>query len=405
MDVVDLDGLIDSEHQARSVWLWVSKLDLSPLMDALKARGSNPGRAAIDPHILLSLWLYATLDGVGSARLIARLCTEHHAYRWIAGGVSINYHTLSDFRVLNTEFLDRLLSTSMAALIDQGLVKMNAVAQDGMRVRACASRSSFRKKEKLEELHRQCCQQIHALKAQLDEQPNEPSKRQQAARQRAEREREERLNAAMENIKLIEDSAQALRKRYPSKKPSGGGGPGASTTDPDARLMKMANGGFDPAYNVQYVTDVDTGFVVGCEVIKSGTDFNYMKPLNDQLEQRYGARPRAVLADAGYRQLNDITLVERAGTAVYLPPWKDKPATKRQRTDTAETVIWRQRMETEEAKALFKKRSSTAEFSNARARNQGLRQLLVRGLLKVKAVALWHALAINLRVAFRLQLA
>jgi hypothetical protein len=294
-------------------------------------------------------------------------------------------------------------------LIEQGLMEMKAVAQDGMRVRAAAGTSSFRTKERLAELQNQCRQQIELLKAELDEQPDAASKRQKAARERAQRERQERLERAAATAKCLEQEAEANREKQ-RKKPSGPEDtkkPRASTTDPDARVMKMANGGFEPAYNIQYVTDTATGLVLGYDVINSGVDYKTLKPLNDQLNQRYGKRPQAVLADAGYREHQDITDTEKLGTMVYLPLMKpkDRPPKRVRNRDTAEVLCWRKRMETPEAKQLYKKRSPTAEFTNARARNHCLIQFCVRGLEKVKSIALWHALAINLRTSFRLGLA
>src|SRR5712692_6685955 len=117
---VDLEGLLPADHRARVVWEFVEGLDLASLYAAIKAVEGHAGRPPIDPAILMAVWLYATVEGVGSARAIARLCEEHDAYRWLCGGVSVNYHTLADFRVGHPELLDGLLTTSVAALLAEG---------------------------------------------------------------------------------------------------------------------------------------------------------------------------------------------------------------------------------------------------------------------------------------------
>ena len=133
---VDIDSLIGEDHPVRVIWSYVEGLDLSELEDRIKARGDRPGHPATSPRLLLALWLYATSDGVGSARALERLCNSHDVYRWLCGGVSVNYHTLSDFRVGCTDLLDRLLSEHLAALAKAGLVDLDTLAQDGVRIRA-----------------------------------------------------------------------------------------------------------------------------------------------------------------------------------------------------------------------------------------------------------------------------
>jgi transposase len=406
---MDLDGLVADDHPVRMIWNWVERVDMTSILDAYKARGSAPGRAAIDPRILLCLWLYATSESIGSARLIARLCGEHNAYRWILGGVSINHHTLSEFRTTQTGFLDQLLTNSLAALVHQGIVRLETVAQDGMRVRACAGRSSLRKRAKLEQLQQQCRTHVEELKKELESNPDAASARQRAARQRAARERQERIDAALASLEQMEKRSQKIQAKQGKKSPPPEGPepqdkskqpkpPRASTSDPECERMKMANGGFDPAYNVQYVTDAQTRMIVGVEVTGRGSDYGMMGPLMEQLFKRYGKRAGAVLADSGYTDLQDITATEKAGTQVHVPLKKpgEPPSARTLRKDTQQTRAWRNRMATQEAQELLKTRGSLAEWANAQARNHGLTRLLVRGLRKVRSVALLHALTINL---------
>ena len=204
MRSVDLDSLLAADHPARIVWAFVEGLDLRPLYAQIKAVGEQPGRPTIDPRILMTLWLTATLDGVGSARELDRLCGEHDAYRWICGGVEVNYHTISDFRTDNVEFLDQTLTHSVAALMMSGSVTLNRVAQDGVRVRASAGTGSFRRRKRLGEFLKLAEEQVRRLREEVAADPAASSKRQQAARERAARERQERVSQALQEMEQIE---------------------------------------------------------------------------------------------------------------------------------------------------------------------------------------------------------
>jgi transposase len=388
-----LDALLPEDHQARMVWGFVEGLDLSPLYDSIRAVEGRAGRDPIEPRILMALWLYATLDGVGSARQVARLCEEHVAYQWICGGVSVNYHTLSDFRTANVKLLDDLLTNSVAALMQEGLVSMNRVAQDGMRVRANAGSSSFRRGETLRRLEQEARDQVERLRRELQDDPGAASKRQKAARERAARERAERLARAQEEFSKIEE-AKSPKKKDKAR---------ASTTDSDARFMKMGDGGMRPAVNVQFATDTESGIITGTDVGNVGGDMGQMGPMIEQHKDRYGAPPGEMLVDGGFASRDDI---DSASTAeppivVYAPVQKsrknkDTNCYERQPADTDAVAQWRQRMATPEAQEIYKERAATAEWTNAMARNRGMQQFLVRGLEKVKAVVLWFALAHNL---------
>jgi len=392
MRAASLDELLAEDHQARLVWEYVAGLDMAPLYQEIRAVQGRAGRDPIDPRILLGLWLYATLDGVGSARALDRLCEAHVAYQWLCGGVSVNYHTLSDFRVEHGEFLDGLLTASVATLMHQGLVKMERVAQDGVRVRASAGAASFRRRATLEECQTQAAEQVEALRKELETDPSAGSKRQKAARQRAARERSERIRRALEEMPKAESA----------KKPEDQGKARVSTTDPEVRVMKMGDGGFRPAVNVQLATDTGGQIITGVEVSNSGSDQGQMVPMLQQHQGRYGQAPEAALVDGGFAKKEDI---ERAsgpefGTTVYAPvqkPKKEGQDPHAPRPGDSQAIIeWRGRMATEEAKEIYKERASTAECVNAIARNRGLRQFVVRGLKKIRAVVLWFALAHNL---------
>jgi transposase len=394
-----LDNLLDTDHQARVVWNFCLGLDLTALYDPIRSRLGGPGRAAIDPRLCLALWLYATLEGVGSARALAWLCEEHNAFRWLIGGVSVNHHTLSDFRVAHVDFLDGLLTHSVAVLREQELVDLNRVAQDGRRVRASAGAASFRRRPTLEECLQEAQDQVARLKEELDDDPAAPSRRHAAARERAARERDERVQQALARLPELE------AKKKPDEKQQAR----TSTTDPEATVMKMADGGYRPAYNVQFATDCGSQVIVGVSVLSVGSDMGQLNPMADQVHERMDTTPAEWLGDGGFAAHKDIEAMEQGGTTVYVPvpkprdPQQDRYA--RHEGDSDVVADWRARMGTEVAKAIYKDRAATAECVNAQARNRGLVRLLVRGLRKVQAIALWFALAHNLVRGLRLRAA
>ena len=339
---------------------------------------------------LLALWLYATLRGIGSARELDRRCQDDIPFAWICGGVTLNYHTLADFRVRHVQELDDLLTSSVAVLLEQDLVSMERVAQDGMKVRANAGAGSFRRRSRLEEFRDQAQAQVAALKKELATDPAATTRRQQAARQRAAEDRAVRLRRALEQLPHIEASKPAKDKDQAR----------VSTTDADARVMKMGDGGFRPAFNVQLATDTQTQIITGVDVTNSGGDQGKLAPMVEQHEQRYEEKPKEMLVDGGFAKKEDIEKVEQAGTVVYAPVQTSKDPQRDPHTprpdDTPQVAQWRQRMATPEAKEIYKERASTAECVNAHARNRGLYQFRVRGLAKVKAVVLLYVLAHNL---------
>jgi transposase len=393
-----LEGLLDTDHQARVVWGFCLGLDLSPLYDQARARVGGPGRALLDPRLGVALWLYATLEGVGSARALDYLCTHHNAFRWLCGGVSVNYHTLSDFRVGHVELLDRLLTHSVAVLREQGLVDLNRVALDGLRVRASAGAASFRRRATLEECLQEAQDQVARLKEQNDDDPGAPSRRHAKARERAAGERAQRLRQALERLPQLEAKKKA-DERHKAR---------CSTTDAEATVMKMADGGYRPAYNVEFSTACGSLVIAAVAVTTSGSDAGQITPLLDQVQQRHGAYPPAALADGGFVSLGDLTAAQAGprGCKVYAPVPQPKDATRDPHLplpgDSPQVAEWRARMGTDQAKAVYKERAATVECANAQARNRGLVRLLVRGLRKVKAVALWFAIAHNVACGARL---
>jgi len=392
---VDLEGLLPEDHRARIVWAYVEGLDLTPLYQEITAIEGEAGRPATDPKILLALWLYATLEAMGAARALDRLCTTHVAYQWLCGGVPMNYHTLADFRTAQGACLDRLLTQGVAALMAQGLVTLERVAQDGVRVRASAGAASFRRRKTLEACLAEAAAQIQTLRAELDADPASATRRQQRARERAARERQARVAQALAVLPALEAK----------KKPEDRTKARASTTDPEARVMKMADGGYRPAYNLQFATDTTSQVIVGVDATNAGTDHGQLAPMVDQLEARHAEVPRATLVDGGFATKEDIEAVSDR-TTVYAPVQKPKDPTRAPHvplpTDTPAVAAWRERMGTPEAQVIYRERAATAECVNAQARNRGLRQLGVRGRAKVRTLALWYAVAHNLARAIAL---
>ena len=401
----DLESLLGEDHRARLVWGYVERQDLSRLIESIKARGSNAGRSAIDPRILFALWLYATLDGVGSGRELARLTRESDAYRWICGGVSVNYHALNDFRSGNERLMDEVLTANVAALASAGAISLERVAQDGMRVRADAGAASFRRQASLEQHLAEAGELVDDIKQRAAADPAAASRRAQAARARAAQLREERIRAALEQLPQV----QAAKRRNGDKPEHAR----ASTTDADARVMKMGDGGFRPAFNVQLATTCEDQVIVGVDVSNVGSDMAQMAPMLEQVIERTGTAPGQWLVDGGFpahEQIDAVHECTKGQTEVIAPVPEPKrkagkpgdddtpPPDKHQRKegDSEPVAQWRARMAGDEIKDVYKQRAATAECVNALARNRGLQRMPVRGLGKVRAVAYLYALAHNL---------
>lgn len=383
---VDLESLIPPDHDARAMWELLGRLDLTAFYGGIKARGSSPGRAATDPRILLCLWVYATSQGVGSTRQLAALCEEHDAYRWICGGVTVNHTMLAEFRVGHGNALDELMTQLLAVLLERGLVTLRHVAQDGTRVRASAGAASFRRAKTLKDCVKEARRQVKRVQKLADEDPSRTLER--AAQERAAKDRLDRIERA---VKRLPEVQRRMKKEGEAR---------VSTTDPDARVMKMADGGFRPAYNIQFATDVDSRVIVGIDVTSSGGDQGQLIPMLDQIEERLDVTPESILVDGGFTKLAAIDEAERRGVTIFAPVPKPRregiDPHERKELDTDATAEWRARMATDEAKEIYKERGATAETVNADLRrHRGLDQLPVRGLTKVTSIALLMGLTYN----------
>jgi transposase len=414
---VSLEDLLPPDHRARFVWAFAERLDLTALYRAIKAVEGHPGHPPADPRILLALWLYATVEGVGSARELDRLCREHIGFEWLCGGVGMNHTTLAEFRVAHGTVLERLLVDSFAAMVKTGHASLERVAQDGMRVRAAAGAASFRRPASLERCHAAAAAEVARLRAELEADPGALSRRQAAARQRAAVDRERRVAAALAVAGQLAAKRQAERRRQDQAPPKAEDDEGeaaakpppeprVSTTDAEARVMKMPDGGFRPAFNLGFASDPRSTMIAAVTLDNTGSDKGQLRPMSDRLAEVYGQRPGEHLVDGGFTKLADIEALAAAGVAVFAPVPKPRDAARDPHAprdgDGPGVAAWRQRMGSEAAKAVYKERAATAECVNAQCRNRGLLRFLVRGIEKARTVGLWHALAHNMICTGRL---
>lgn len=384
-----LNDTLPEDHPSRVIWAFLEKMDLSLFYKKIEVYTDSPGRPATTPKVLLALWLYATAEGIGSARHLAELCQSHDAYRWICGGVPINYHMLSDFRIENKEALNTLMTDILTAMMSEELVTLKRVAQDGMRVRASAGAASFRREGALIRMREEVA--LHVLQLSSEVNAAEETKREKSARERAVRERQERIASAIAQLPKL----RAVRNTEVEK-----GEVRVSTTDFEARVMKMADGGFRPAFNVQLATDTESQVVVGVSVVANGSDANEAVPMVTQIMERTKKVPEEYLIDGGFTKKATIENLANQMT-VYGPVKKSKDGKRDVHQplarDSEAVAAWRIRMGSAEAKEIYKDRAATAECVNAKFRSMyGMQQFRVRGIDKVTSVALLTAITHNL---------
>jgi transposase len=391
-----IDELLADDHDARLVWDLVQTWDLSRFLQTIRARGEAPGRASTDPGLLVSLWLYAATQGVAGGRELARLCLESDPYRWLCGLVSVNYHLLNDFRVEHAEPLKGLLTQMLAVLIRGELVAVSRIARDGTRVRAGAGTGSFKRRETIESSSQRAEAHPEIIDKQA-EKSEDAAERRRLAEKRAAQRRVDRMRQALDELAEVE-AAKAQQKKKPSKdKPAR-----ASVTDPEARFMRMPDGGVRPAYNVQLAVDTESRAVVGVEVTDAGSDAGPAEPMREQVRERTGQVVGAQLLDGGYVKLDDLDRAAAAEPPVTMtmpvpkPRKKDAAPHRPRKGDSEAVAAWRIRMGTVEAKEGYKDRASTIETVNAELKTErGMERFRVRGLSKVTCVALWSVLAYN----------
>jgi transposase len=415
-ELVDLDGFLARDHRARVVWGFVSSLDLSAFYEEVGSREGRAGRPAADPRVLLALWLYATLEGVGSARLLARLCEQDLTYRWLRGGVGVDYHTLSDFRRHHVDRLDQLLTESVASLLAAGVASLDEVAVDGTKVRASAGRGSYRKAGRLMAYAEAARQRVAALRAEIDSDSAGPSRRRQGALARCEREYAAKVAAATAKLSALQEEKarrEKTHRKQEGEKAKAGKEPKASTTDPEARLMRFADGGCGAGYNVQLAISTESQVILAVQETDRRNDTDMAEPMVEQLGRRYRRRPARLLADTKYASRAAIVGLAGHPTApieIYMPPPPDSDKAKAESVRKREwqrkkehpaLKAWRARMESDEGKATYRRRLRI-EGVNGNLKMRGFGRLVVRGLRNLRAVALLHALAHNLWRAHQL---
>jgi transposase len=470
---VDVEQLIAADHPARAIWELMGQRDLTAFYEAIEAVDGAAGRPARDPRLLLSLWIYAYMDGIPSAREIARQCDFNPAYQWLTAATTVSAHSLSDFRTQHGEALKDLATQMLGLLAAEQMVDLQQVTQDGTKVRASAGADTFRREGSLERHLREARQRIEALDRADGE---EVSLLRQQARQRAAQERLSRLEKAHQELQKIQQG------RPVEEKPAAR----VSLTDPEARIMKQNDGGYAPSYNVQLTTDAKQTVIVSVAVTQEGGDAEQLQPAMKRLQQEAGRTPQQALVDGGYTSRSNIVATARDGIDLIGPPLEGQvqkqtlyqirgvapeyrpeafafdpaanrytcPEGKRLRyktrqaltgqtkytyaadqqdcgacvqkprccptskggrllvraEDSPEVAAFRAKMETEEAKILYRKRGAVAEFPNLVIKERfGLRRFSVRGLQKVGVEALWVCLTFNvqqwIRLCWRRQLA
>jgi transposase len=402
-DMVDLDSQLPDDHRARLVWAFVESLDLSEFYDRIKARDSVAGRPATDPQVVLAVWLYATLEGIGSARAIDRLCQQHAAYRWLCGGAPINHDLLAEFRRENAALLDRLLTQSVTGLIAEKLITLEELAIDGTKVRAHAGRGSMSKRKRLESIEQAVAERVAELKSELDTDPAEPERRCKRRALQAAEERARRVKQAQQKLAELEQEKAERAKTHPTEEAKKGE-PKVSVSDPDARLMRLPDGAAAPAWNVQVATA--DGFIVEIDPTDRRQDSGTAPGLVEKVAERCGRAPQRLLADTTAMTQDDIVKLaeQHPDLTVYSPPPSERPNVtaktlrtrrRRRRHEPPPVMAWRARMASEEGQEVYRRRKLT-ERAHGIIKTRGMTRFLVHGREKVRSVCLLQALALNL---------
>lgn len=460
---IDVENLIPPDHDVRAIWEFTGHIDLAPYSQDIKALQGKAGSTAFDPRLLICIWIYSYSKGTGSAREISRLCEYDPAYQWLTGMEPINYHTLSDFRSVRKEALHKLFVNVLGILSGEGLITLEQVMHDGMKVKACAGSDSFRREDRLK-LHREAAEEQVTRCEQFRE---EMSPRIERARERAARERKEKLEKALSELTKIRGTKSSPEDKENAR---------ASTTDPEARIMKQSDGGYAPSYNLQISTDSAHGIIIAEAVSQRSDDYKELIPAAERIEENTGKTPSHIVADGGFTSRANIIAMdnkcidfigslqdrtsrgqfEKRGvdpafhpghftynqeTDTYVCPqgrvltyarkeenigktnfiyharkedcraclYKEKCCPKVSKRSLVRSVedpsvaAFIEKMETEEARAIYRKRGSIAEFPNAWIKAKlGLRQFHLRGFVKVGMETAWACITYNIQQWIRL---
>jgi transposase len=469
MRPMDVEQLVAEDHEVRAIWEFVGHLDLSLYYEEIEVVEGEAGRSASDPRLLISLWIYGYSKGVSAAREISRLSEYDPAYQWLTGMEPINYHTLSDFRIKHKEALDELFIQVLGLLSGEGLLSLERVMHDGVKVKACASGDTFRREERIRAHLELAWEQVKQMGDPRT--AEEVSPRVSKARQRAAREKQQRLEKALEELKKI----RACKLGQEEKKKAR-----VSMSDPEARIMKQSDGGYAPSYNVQITTDGKEKVIVGAGVSQCGSDYGELIPAVEKVEENMGCSPGQIVVDGGFISRENILVMgekkidligpigdgseqsagqlNRRGVEpafrpeafrydegsdtyscpagkVLRPDGKEEQPGRinyryrargadcqvcafrerccpqsgrrgrciRRAVDDPVVIAHAEKMQTEEAKQIYRHRGEVAEFPNAWIKDKmGLRQFRLRGLMKVGIEVLWACLTYNIKQWIRL---
>jgi len=461
---VDVEHLLGEDHPARAIWALVGRLNLRAFYQAIESSAEEGGRPAIDPQLLISLWIYAYSQGIGSAREVARRCEYDPAFQWLTGLQEVNYHTLADFRVEKQQELDELFTQVLGALSKEGLITLEQVMQDGTKIKALASSRSYLQEETIREHLEKARRRVAQMGDPRNEESSPKAKKAQA---RARREQQERLEGALEELQKWQARKSGEKAKRETR---------VSTSDPQARVMKHPDQGFALSYNAQISTDAAQGLIVGVAVTQEANDMAQLLPAVDRVEQRLEKKPQQMVADSGYTTRENIEKlagreVDFLGTMrhedvprganlgnrfppsaflyqpernrcicpegkVLLPQarrkvgagmtyhlyearWEDCrscprkpeccPDNKKNGRSVAQleespvVMAFRKKMASQEVQEQYRRRGRIVEFCHAWIKSKlGLRQFHVRGLAKVQMEMLWACLTYNLQQWIRL---
>jgi len=297
---IDVEQLVEADHPVRAIWALSGELALESFYAPIEAVEGVAGRMPWDPRLLICLWVYAYSRGISSAREVARRCQFDPAFQWLCGMEPINYHTLSDFRATHDTALKELFVEVLGVLSAEGLISLERVMHDGTKIRAEVSRGSFGREETLRTQLQAAREQVEHL----SQEPNPEPSRQQAAQQRAAREREHRVQEALKQLEQIRIAKRGTEEKEQAR---------LSHTDPECRVMKQADGGYAPSYNVQISTEASHKIVVGVGVTQQGNDYAALAPALVQVQENLGRTPEQVVVDGGFSSRENIVKMAAQG--------------------------------------------------------------------------------------------
>jgi transposase len=460
-----VEELIPDDHKARAIWELAGQLDLSGFAETVRTMAGEAGRPAWDPQLLVSVWIYAYSEGIGSAREIERMAQYEPGLQWLCGLEGINHHSLSDFRVRHREALSELFAQVLALLEQEKLLSLERVMHDSTKIRAQAGSDSFRRDKTVQE-H---LERARKVVAEMGD-PREDRDRRQAAQERAVRERAERLQRASAELKRIQAGKKEAERAEAR----------VSLSEPEARWMKHGDKAIAPSYNVQISTDATEKVIVGVHLSQCSSDAGSLPAAVGEIEQNLHRKPGQVVVDGGFTNRNSIAAMaekdiemigslpdpaERSAASMkslgieeaFSPKffiWDPQSNTlgcpagrqlkyvgqsrksgnlyrqyraakedcagcefrrqccpkssqgrmvSRLEREQKDVAALRRRMETPEARAIYRQRGEVAEFPNAWIKDKiGLRKFHVRGMAKAAMEAVWACLTYNLEIWIRL---